>query len=149
MSRPPQGLRHALPSVMPPGTTMAPLWRMGRSRKSSSTPRTFSTEVTPCQPQASLPPCHFPHHHGRGCLVFTVTSVTPIPRHWGVGRAMGWALSRQSLSLGGQSGPGRVWTAVGVEGSGLGVWVPILVPAAQGRRPAQCPAVLQQHSRFS
>lgn len=67
MSPPPQELRPASPSVTQLGTTTAHLWRMGRSLKSSSTPRSF-TQVT--LPAAGLPPPHhFPHHHGRGKCV--------------------------------------------------------------------------------
>lgn len=85
MSHPPRGLRPASPSVTRLGTTTALPWRTGRSLKSSSTPRPFSTKVAP-RPSTGFPPHHVPCHHGRGCLVSTGTSVTACPRHWGGGQ---------------------------------------------------------------
>lgn len=56
MNPPPQGLRPASPSVTQLATTTAHLWRMGRSPKSSSTPRPSTQVALPAT--GCLPPHH-------------------------------------------------------------------------------------------
>ena len=52
---------------------------------------------------------------------------------------MGWALSRQSLSLGGRVGLTLDGQLLGSKAVDWESGFPTLVPAAQGSRPAPCP----------
>lgn len=98
MSHPPRGLRPASPSVTRLGTTTALPWRTGRSLKSSSTPRPFSTQVAP-RPSTGFPPHHVP------CPLSSWKWLPCVHRDKCdcLSKALGrW--SRQSLSLGGRVG---------------------------------------------
>lgn len=109
---------------------MAPLWRMGRSQKSSSTPRPGSTQVTTRQAQAGLSPCH-----SDKC------DLPPVPRRWGGGQTLGWAHRDNPSVLGAdQAWP---WTdRCQGQGQWVAVQVPTFVPEAQGSsRPAPCPGL--------
>lgn len=126
---------------------MALPWRTGRSLRSSSTPRPFSTQVAP-RPSTGQPPSPpLPSSSRKGLPCVHRDKCDCLSKALGRWSGHGLGPVKTIPQSWGQNGLGPGWTAVGVKGDGLGVGVSHSGSCSSGQPASSVPRALQPFIR--